>query len=85
MKNNEETKQATPSKREAFGERIKKLSKEVAIVKMADRLFNIRSRAKMWSKEKQEKYKLEAQYICNELGYCSENLKKVLQQAIDVY
>ena len=65
--------------------RIKKLSKEVAIVKMADRLFNIRARAKMWTKEKQDKYKQEAQYICDELGYCSKNLKQALQEVIDIY
>ena len=66
-------------------ERIKLQPKEVAIVKMADRLFNIRARAKAWTKEKQDKYKIEAQFICDELGYCSLNLKKALQQAIDVY
>lgn len=66
-------------------ERIKKLEKEVAIVKMADRLFNIRERAKSWTKEKQDRYKKEAQFICDELGYCSQNLKQALQQAIDVY
>lgn len=66
-------------------ERIKKLRKEVAIVKMADRLFNIRNRAKNWTKEKQNRYKVEAQLICDELGYCSSNLKKALQQAIYVY
>lgn len=65
--------------------RIKKLRKEVAIVKMADRLFNIRSRAKNWSKEKCDRYKIEAQLICDELGYASKNLKKALQKAINVY
>ena len=66
-------------------ERIKKLTKEVAIVKMADRLFNIRGRAKDWTKEKQDKYKKESQLICDELGYCSQNLKLVLQEAIEKY
>lgn len=65
--------------------RIKQLSKEVAIVKMADRLFNIRHRAKNWSKEKQDRYKIEAQLICDELGYASKNLKKALQEAIKEY
>jgi (p)ppGpp synthase/HD superfamily hydrolase len=66
-------------------ERIKKLSNEVAIVKMADRLFNIRQRAESWTKQKQDRYKVEAQFICDELGYCSENLKKALQEAIEKY
>ena len=38
--------------------RIKKLRKEVAVVKMADRLFNIRNRAQNWTKEKCETYKV---------------------------
>ena len=66
-------------------ERIKLQPKEVAIVKMADRLFNIRARALSWTKEKQDRYKVEAQFICDELGYCSQNLKQALQQAIDIY
>ena len=66
-------------------ERIKLQPKEVAIVKMADRLFNVRERYNLWTKEKQDKYKLEAQYICDQLGYACENLKKELQKAIDKY
>ena len=66
-------------------ERIKLQPKEVAIVKMADRLFNIRGRATSWTKEKQDRYKIEAQFICDELGYCSQNLKQALQKAIDIY
>lgn len=65
--------------------RIKNQPKEVAVVKMADRLFNIRGRAKAWSKEKQDKYKIESQLICNELGYASSNLKNALQEAINKY
>ena len=66
-------------------ERIKKLTKEVAIVKMADRLFNIRKRAESWPKEKQDRYKKESQLICDELGYCSKNLNLALQEAIEKY
>ena len=65
--------------------RIKKLRKEVAIVKMADRLFNVRNRAPNWNKQKQDTYKEQAQLICDELGYASKNMKKALQQAIDKY
>lgn len=65
--------------------RIKIQHKEVAIVKMADRLFNIRSRTESWDKLRQEAYKKEAQMICDELGYASENLRKALQEAINIY
>ena len=66
-------------------ERIKKQPREVAIVKLADRLFNIRERYKLWTKDRQDKYKLEAQYICDELGYACKRLKQELQKAIDTY
>ncbi|MBR4998298.1 MAG: bifunctional (p)ppGpp synthetase/guanosine-3',5'-bis(diphosphate) 3'-pyrophosphohydrolase [Clostridia bacterium] len=66
-------------------ERIKKQPKEVAIVKMADRLYNIRERYDAWTKEKQDKYKAEAQFVCDELGYACKTMKNVLQQAIDEY
>ena len=65
--------------------RIKKQPKEVAIVKMADRLFNIRKRFTGWTQEKQNAYIKEAQFICDELGYACENLKQVLQNAINKY
>ncbi len=66
-------------------ERIKLQPKEVAIVKLADRLLNVRDRFADWTEEKLEKYKKEAQYICDELGYACDNLKNELQKAIDVY
>lgn len=66
-------------------ERIKKQPKEVAIVKMADRLFNIRERYAKWTKEKQDKYKAEAQFVCDELGFACETMKNELQKAIDNY
>ena len=66
-------------------ERIKGQPKEVAIVKMADRLINIRKRFSGWTKEKQDAYKIEAQFICDELGYVSKNLKQALQEAINKY
>ena len=65
--------------------RIKNQPKEVAIVKMADRLFNIRERYAKWDKTRQDNYKNEAQFICDELGYACENLRQELQNAIDIY
>lgn len=65
--------------------RIKSEPKEVAIVKMADRLYNIRERFSEWSLEHLEKYKQEAQLICDELGMYCENMRQALQLAIDEY
>lgn len=66
-------------------ERIKKQPREVAIVKLADRLFNIRDRVPTWSEQKQLAYKQEAELICKELGYASKSLKKSLIEAIENY
>ena len=66
-------------------ERIKKQPKEIAIVKIADRLYNISSRVPTWSIEKQEAYKKEAQIICDELGFVSDKIKAKLQHQINVY
>jgi len=66
-------------------QKIKRSPKEIAMVKLADRIFNIRERVPTWSKEKQEFYKKEAQYICDNLGYASSGLKQALIDAIDNY
>ncbi|MBQ8425205.1 MAG: bifunctional (p)ppGpp synthetase/guanosine-3',5'-bis(diphosphate) 3'-pyrophosphohydrolase [Clostridia bacterium] len=66
-------------------ERIKKQPKEIALVKLADRLLNISVRVPTWGKEKQELYKVEAQIICDELGIICEKVKKRLQAQIDNY
>lgn len=65
--------------------RIKKQPTEIAVVKLADRLFNLHIKVPTWSPEKQESYKKEAQLICDELGYASETLRSQLQKAIDEY
>ncbi len=66
-------------------ERIKNQPKEVAIVKMADRMFNMRERFPYWDKAKQDNYKIEGQLICDELGFMCENLKNELQKTINNY
>ena len=66
-------------------ERIKKQPIEVWIVKLSDRLFNMRGIVPAWSKEKLLKYKSEAQYICDELGDACKKLKQDLQKSIDNY
>jgi len=63
--------------------KIKKQPREIAIVKMSDRLFNIRGRVPSWGIAKQEAYKQEAKMIANELGYACAPLKKDLLEAID--
>lgn len=65
--------------------RIKSCGKEVAIVKMADRLFNIRDRVPTWGKEKQEAYLLESKQILNELGSFNASIKNALIEAINNY
>ena len=65
--------------------RIKKQPKEIALVKLADRLFNVRCTVPTWSKEKSLQYKAEAQMICDELGYACEPLRKDLQEYINKY
>lgn len=66
-------------------DRIKTQPREVAMVKLADRIFNLRSKVVDWTPEKQKSYKAEGQLICDELGYASETLRKALQDTIDHY
>ncbi len=64
--------------------RILKLNKkEVAIVKLADRCFNTRCRVENWSKEKQEKYIIEAINICNRIGFYCPKLKDQILKNIE--
>ncbi len=70
---------------EACIKKIKNSPKEIAMVKLADRIFNIRGRVPTWSKERQEFYKQEAKYICDNLGYASSGLKAALTDAISNY
>jgi len=65
--------------------RILREPKEIAIVKMADRFFNLRDRVPSWTEEKQESYKQEAQMICDILGKQLPELQKILQEQIDKY
>lgn len=64
--------------------RILKLgSKEVAMVKLADRCFNTRCTVPSWTKEKQEFYKTEAKLICDTLGKFCEPLKNQILKNIN--
>ncbi len=65
--------------------RIKKQPKEVAIVKISDRLFNIRDRVPSWDKERQEQYKQESKLICDELGQGFKKVQEVMEEQIAKY
>jgi len=66
-------------------ERIKKQSVEVSIVKLADRLFNLKDIPLQWSEEKIFDYKEQAKLILNELGHSNEYLANRLKEKIDNY
>ncbi len=66
-------------------ERIKKQPREIAVVKLADRLFNIRDRVPSWTKQKQDFYIEEAKLIYENLKYANENLANALEKAIGEY
>lgn len=65
--------------------RIKGCKKEVAIVKLADRIYNLRCIPKNWDKKKQISYMEEAKFILNELRFANEYLADKLSYRIDHY
>lgn len=65
--------------------RIQKCPKEVAIVKLADRTFNLRDRPEQWDPEKCLFYCTEGKMIMNELGYASKYLRHKLKQRVKNY
>lgn len=65
--------------------RIKKQRKEVAIVKLADRVYNMRCAPFGWSKDKQEGYLKEAKLIYDELSNNNEYLANKLLNRINNY
>ena len=66
-------------------ERIKANRKEVAIVKLADRVYNLRCVPKGWSKEKQIAYVEEGKVIYDELGFANKYLSNKLLERINNY
>lgn len=66
-------------------ERIKKCKKEVSIVKLADRTYNMRCKPTIWSEEHCKRYVSEAKYILKELGSANEYLKEKLTKNINNY
>ena len=66
-------------------ERIKECPKEVAIVKLADRVYNLRCVPKSWSNEKVESYKQEGKVIYEELHLANKYLAEKLNYRINKY
>lgn len=65
--------------------RIKKLKKEVAAVKLADRITNLQSPPKQWNKDKIKSYHSEALLILETLSGTNKYLENRLQAKIEDY
>ncbi len=65
--------------------RIKECPKEIAMVKMADRIFNLSKKVSTWSNERNKEYKEEAEYILSELGFASNTFSNALLEYIKNY
>jgi (p)ppGpp synthase/HD superfamily hydrolase len=65
--------------------RIKQIGKEIACVKMADRITNLQQPPNYWTKEKRREYMDEAILIYNELNTYSGFLGKRLSEKIKEY
>jgi len=57
----------------------------VAIVKLADRVYNLRCAPESWGEEKIEGYKKEGQIIYDELHFANEYLADKLKKRIEKY
>lgn len=66
-------------------QRIGKLSKEVAAVKLADRITNLQEPPQFWNADKRKKYQQEAQLILDSLKGKNPSLEERLQQQIIAY
>ncbi|MCG8577435.1 MAG: HD domain-containing protein [Flavobacteriales bacterium] len=65
--------------------RINELSKEVGLVKLADRITNLQAPPPHWSQEKVIKYHQEAQFISEQLKGKNPYLNRRLEQKIKDY
>lgn len=65
--------------------RINALSKEVGIVKLADRITNLQQPPAHWDKEKIASYAAEAKMIAASLGHTNEYLASRINQKIEAY
>jgi (p)ppGpp synthase/HD superfamily hydrolase len=77
-----------PTKAEQMADslrRIKEQPREIAIVKLADRITNMSEPPHYWSKDKRAAYRVEAGLIADTLGYASPVLEARLRSRIDRY
>lgn len=65
--------------------RIKAQSLEVSIVKLSDRIFNLKDVPLQWDESKVNQYRSQAQLILDELGNANEYLANRLKSKIDNY
>lgn len=65
--------------------RIKEQPQEIWMVKLADRITNLQPPPDFWTKDKIEKYRVEALEILNSLGEASDFLYLRLRDKIDKY
>lgn len=65
--------------------KINESRKEVAIVKLADRTFNMRCRPNGWDNDHCKRYAIEAKKINDKLGRANEYLSKKLHERIVRY
>jgi guanosine-3',5'-bis(diphosphate) 3'-pyrophosphohydrolase len=65
--------------------RIKQQPREVAIVKLADRITNMSAPPSHWDAAKRVAYRAEAGVIADELGYASPVLEARLRARIEAY
>lgn len=66
-------------------QRIQKQGREVAIVKLADRIFNLKDIPMSWNKEKVDVYREEAKMILEQIGFYNEYMAERLRFKIDCY
>jgi len=65
--------------------RIKEQPREIAVVKLADRITNMSEPPHFWTRDKRMAYRAEATLIANELGYASPELEARLRARIAAY
>lgn len=65
--------------------RIRELSPEIAMVKLADRITNLAAPPHYWSKAKCAAYRVEAGTIADALGYASPALEARLRARMEAY
>jgi (p)ppGpp synthase/HD superfamily hydrolase len=80
--------EALPTKAEQMADslrRIKEQPREIAIVKLADRITNMKEPPHFWPTEKRTAYRVEAGLIVDTLGYASPVLEARLRGRIEAY